>query len=109
MNYLPTTLYIAPPATNFYWGKVDDALRSAAYRCVALPSCREFFEGRWFHLTFSPCLTVLYARGVHVRLMAARWNYTDPAMYQYLASLNQLANLEVKIYQVPRRLALSLK
>jgi len=72
MDYLPTTLYITPPATNFYWGKVDDALRSAAYR------------------------------GVRVRLMAARWNYTSPAMYQYLASLNQLTNLEVKIYQVPQ-------
>jgi hypothetical protein len=39
MDYLPTTLYISPPATNFYWGKVDDALRSAAYRCFASLIC----------------------------------------------------------------------
>jgi hypothetical protein len=38
---------------------------------------------------------------VQVRLLASHWNYSSPQMWQYLASLNQLDNVEVRLYTVP--------
>lgn len=36
MDYLPITLYLQPPSLNFYWGTIDEAIRSAAFRFVSL-------------------------------------------------------------------------
>lgn len=39
--------------------------------------------------------------GVQVRLLASNWSNSSPQMFQYLASLNQLKNVQVKLYTVP--------
>eukprot|EP01089_Gocevia_fonbrunei_P016017 TRINITY_DN4867_c0_g1_i2.p1 TRINITY_DN4867_c0_g1~~TRINITY_DN4867_c0_g1_i2.p1 ORF type:complete len:416 (+),score=74.53 TRINITY_DN4867_c0_g1_i2:32-1279(+) len=72
MDYCPCTLYnddVGKP--NFYWGNIDDALRSAAFR------------------------------GVSVRFLTAKWNHTYAATLQYFESLNELENVEVKMFSVP--------
>jgi phospholipase D3/4 len=71
MDYLPSTLYMDPPSANFYWGPIDQALRQAAFR------------------------------GVSVRLLASHWIHSSYLMFPYLASLNQLYYVEVKLYTVP--------
>merc|ERR1711916_126108 len=55
----------------FYWGYIDDAFRSASQR------------------------------GVQVRLMFAVWNHTRPEMLQYWRSLNELDNIELRVFVVP--------
>jgi len=53
---------------NFYWPDIDDKLREAAFR------------------------------GVKVRFLVSKWNHTNPKMYQYLSSLNQIKNIQVRIF-----------
>lgn len=56
---------------NVYFPEIDTAFRAAAFR------------------------------GVKVRFLVAKWNHTGADMYQYLYSLNQLANIEVRLFIVP--------
>lgn len=35
MDYLPVTLYLQPQSANFYWGTIDEAIRTVAYRYVS--------------------------------------------------------------------------
>ena len=57
--------------TNMYWPDLDDLIRSAAYA------------------------------GKQVRMLIGLWNYTKPAMAQYLASLDALDNIDVRWFKVP--------
>uniref|UniRef100_A0A914XD81 PLD phosphodiesterase domain-containing protein n=1 Tax=Plectus sambesii TaxID=2011161 RepID=A0A914XD81_9BILA len=85
MDYIPATLYM-PQQNNYYWGVLDDALRSAAYR------------------------------GVKVKLLMSQWNHTRPQIFPFLRSLEAIndglpvinrngskikGRIDVKIFQVP--------
>jgi phospholipase D3/4 len=58
LDYAPVTLY---GKSNYYWPKIDDAIRRAAFD-----------------------------RRVHVRLLMSRWQSTRSALYSYLHSLRAL-------------------
>jgi len=55
---------------NFYWPDIDDSLRDAAFR------------------------------GVQVRFLVSKWNHSNAKMFQYLYSLNQIKNIQVKLFQI---------
>jgi len=55
---------------NFYWPDIDDKLRDAAFR------------------------------GVHVRFLVSKWNHSKSEMFQYLKSLNQINNIQVKLFEL---------
>jgi len=56
---------------DFYWDDIDRALRNASYR------------------------------GVEVHFLAAKWNHTKSVSIQFLKSLNDLDNIQVKLFIVP--------
>jgi len=56
---------------NRYWPDLDDLIREAAYQ------------------------------GKQVRMLIGLWNHTKPTMAAYLASLDALANVDVRWFQVP--------
>jgi len=55
---------------NYYWPDIDNALRDAAFR------------------------------GIKVRFLVSKWNYSNPRMFQYLKSLNQIQNIQVKQFEI---------
>jgi phospholipase D3/4 len=57
---------------KFYWPDLDTAMREANFR------------------------------GVQVHFLVAHWEHSKPAAVQYLVSLNDLDNIEVKYYVVPK-------
>ncbi|KAJ6232906.1 hypothetical protein M0813_04433 [Anaeramoeba flamelloides] len=59
---------------SIYWPVLDTALRNASYH-----------------------------RNVNIRFLIGKWNHTRPAMYQFFKSLNELANITVKVFIVPDR------
>lgn len=69
MDYMPSTLYLRP---NYYWGDIDVALRSAAFR------------------------------GVKVNLLFSIWNSTNSRMFPHWKSLNVLNNVEIRTIKIPR-------
>ncbi|VDM95133.1 unnamed protein product [Thelazia callipaeda] len=79
MDYMPVTLYMT---NNTYWPKLDDAIRSTAYR------------------------------GVKIRLLVGYWKYSKPEMISFLKSLleinsgipsraNHSGKIEVKMFAFP--------
>ncbi|KHN88640.1 putative phospholipase D F09G2.8 [Toxocara canis] len=81
MDYLPSTIYMGSN-NNTYWSKLDDAIRSAAYR------------------------------GVTVRMLISHWNHSKPQMKPFLRSLldinkalpkrhNRTGSIEVKLFELP--------
>eukprot|EP00696_Hemimastix_kukwesjijk_P004537 gnl/Hemi2/157_TR46_c0_g1_i1.p1 gnl/Hemi2/157_TR46_c0_g1~~gnl/Hemi2/157_TR46_c0_g1_i1.p1 ORF type:complete len:630 (+),score=201.46 gnl/Hemi2/157_TR46_c0_g1_i1:135-2024(+) len=71
MDYAASYLYM-PGHKNPYWPVIDDALRSAAF-----------------------------GRNVSVRLMMAKWNYSDPILFSFLKSINGFAGVCVKLFEIP--------
>ncbi|KAN0023271.1 hypothetical protein ACTFIU_011438 [Dictyostelium citrinum] len=57
---------------NTYWPLIDNALRAAAFN-----------------------------RNVQVRMLISHWNYTSPIIPQWLHSLNQVDNIQVRWFVVP--------
>ncbi|KAN0024991.1 hypothetical protein ACTFIV_009400 [Dictyostelium citrinum] len=57
---------------NTYWPLIDNALRAAAFN-----------------------------RNVQVRMLISHWNYTSPTIPQWLHSLNQVDNIQVRWFVVP--------
>ncbi|VDK19856.1 unnamed protein product [Anisakis simplex] len=81
MDYLPSTLYMGFDK-NWYWSKIDDAIRGAAYR------------------------------GVSVKMLLSHWNHSKPEMKPFLKSLlainealprrhNSTGSIEVRLFTVP--------
>lgn len=56
---------------NIFWPDIDDAIRSAAFR------------------------------GVQVQMLIAKWNNSNPVMFNYLNALASLPNVSVSIFEVP--------
>ncbi|KAK5578538.1 hypothetical protein RB653_008210 [Dictyostelium firmibasis] len=57
---------------NTYWPLIDDALRAAAFN-----------------------------RDVQVRMLISHWNYTSPIIPQWLHSLDQIDNIQVRWFVIP--------
>lgn len=58
---------------NFYWPVIDDAFRTAAFQ-----------------------------RNVTVKLLFSIWTQTKGSSYQWMRSLNDLHNIEVRVMTIPR-------
>lgn len=55
MDYLPVTLYLQPQSANFYWGTIDEAIRTVAYRYVSRTTLTLAHTHFTFNMSGSPC------------------------------------------------------
>uniref|UniRef100_A0A914C1F1 PLD phosphodiesterase domain-containing protein n=1 Tax=Acrobeloides nanus TaxID=290746 RepID=A0A914C1F1_9BILA len=76
MDYIPSTLYYSKNS-NFFWPKLDDAIRAAAYR------------------------------GVQVQMLISHWEHSKKEMIPFLKSLLEIngaikGKIQVKLFTVPK-------
>lgn len=94
MDYMPGILY--GPMLQ-YWDVIDGAIRAIQFKYIPPVVVSLLFSH------FACTCYLSRSQTTKFRILIGYWQYSIPTMWEYLASLNTLQNVEVRYFVIPRK------